>query len=292
MLDLQDPVDSVPGVGPARARVLAAAGVHTVGDLLLQLPLRYEDRSRLLPVARLRAGEPACVCVRVLSCRRTGPPGRRARVLAELEDDSGRLAAVWFNQPYVRDSLRPGTRVLLYGRPVSYRGRLQLVNPVHAAADAAGESLHLGRPVPVYRRIGPLGAGVLRRLIHALLEQLADRPVPLDRLLAGEGLPTRTAALRAIHRPETAAELAALSARTSPAYRRLALEEFVDYQVALGLLARQTRTERGRALAIEDDALERLTAPLPFRLTGAQRRCVSELLEGMRSPAPMHHQHA
>ena len=288
MLDLQDPVDSVPGVGPARARVLAAAGVHTVGDLLLQLPLRYEDRSRLLPVARLRAGEPACVCVRVLSCRRTGPPGRRARVLAELEDDSGRLAAVWFNQPYVRDSLRPGTRVLLYGRPVSYRGRLQLVNPVHAAADAAGESLHLGRPVPVYRRIGPLGAGVLRRLIHALLEQLADRPVPLDRLLAGEGLPTRTAALRAIHRPETAAELAALSARTSPAYRRLALEEFVDYQVALGLLARQTRTERGRALAIEDDALERLTAPLPFRLTGAQRRCVSELLEGMRSPAPMH----
>src|SRR5205823_1173510 len=110
------------GVGPRRAADLARAGLVTVEDLLYRFPIRYEDRSRLQPIASLKPGQTASIAGRVLACglRSTRRPGFKI-FEAAVDDGSGSLRAAWLNQPFLRDVFARGQRVVLYG-PVEMRG--------------------------------------------------------------------------------------------------------------------------------------------------------------------------
>ncbi len=111
-MDLQAPVQFVKGVGPQRAEALEKAGVRTTEDLLLHLPMRYEDRRRFVPVADLEPGMRVSVSGEVVVAGL-----RRARRMTlyevRLDDGTGKLKVLWFNQPYLRDVLEKGTRVVL-----------------------------------------------------------------------------------------------------------------------------------------------------------------------------------
>src|SRR5687767_6242306 len=114
MLDLATPVQFVKGVGPQRAAALAERGVKTYEDLLLHVPLRYEDRSRFAKIAELRPGMRVSVAgnVAVAGLRRA----RRITLFeVRIDDGSGRLKALWFNQPFLKDVLERGSRVVLFG---------------------------------------------------------------------------------------------------------------------------------------------------------------------------------
>ena len=114
MFDLRGPVQYVKGVGPQRAEALAKAGMRTVEDLLHYLPLRYEDRRQFARIADLRSGMKIAVAgtITVAGLRRA-----RRMTLYEirLDDGSGRLKALWFNQPFLRDTLLKGRRAVLFG---------------------------------------------------------------------------------------------------------------------------------------------------------------------------------
>src|SRR5687767_912892 len=114
MFDLSVPVQFVKGVGPQRAEALAKVGVRTVEDLLYHLPLRYEDRRRFACVADLRPGMKVAVAgtIAVAGLRRAR---RMSLYEVRLDDGSGRLKALWFNQPFLKDSLERGRRVVLFG---------------------------------------------------------------------------------------------------------------------------------------------------------------------------------
>lgn len=164
----------LPGIGPRKAELLSRLGLETLGQLLLHVPRRHEDRRRLVPLARVCAGGPmslhgtlAAVRERVLGGGRSVVEGR----LVDAADPSGRgLDVVWFNQPYLLDWLRPGLSLYLYGTVKARRGRLQLQAPEFELDTESEEtdglaSAHVQRIVPVY----PLTRGVHQRFLRALI---------------------------------------------------------------------------------------------------------------------------
>ena len=291
MFDLLAPVQFVKGIGPQRAAALVKAGVRTVEDLLFHLPMRYEDRRAFARIGELRAGMTACVSgtIAVAGLRRA----RRITLYeARLEDATGRIKALWFNQPFLADVLPRGRRVVLYGTVErdAYGGGLVLNSPQYEVIeDDDAPGVHTGRIVPVYEKLGPLTGKALRRTLAQVAESVpADLPDPLpEDVRESLGVIGRGQALREIHRPPADLDLARLEAARSPAHVRLILEEMFLFQLGLALRRRGRRTDKGVAFAITDRTREAVKRILPFHLTGAQKRVLREIAEDMKAPHPM-----
>ncbi|MDX1503472.1 MAG: ATP-dependent DNA helicase RecG [Thermoanaerobaculia bacterium] len=289
-LTAASPLTELKGVGPVRARRLAAAGYRSVGSLLRHLPLRYEDRRRLSRVADV-AGEGAhTLRGRVLDTRAVRVWRRGlSLVRGTLDDGSGRLPVVWFNRPYLAGQLDPESTYLLHG-PVRRRGeRLELVNPSCEAAEGA---VHAAAVVPVYPAIGELGPAFLRRLFDALLEgfdprrELAD-PLP-EELRRRYDLPPLGEAVAALHRPGERADGEALNRRATAAHHRLVYGELLEMQLELGLRRRRVgERPKPHRYRLDAGVRRRLAGLAPFRLTGAQERVIGEILADLESPRPM-----
>src|SRR5438552_6398619 len=152
----------VKGVGPQRAGQLARKGLRTVEDALFFIPLRHEDRTRLTPLSSLVPGgtfTTSGVVVRVVS----PPPGRRRAPLSVmLRDASGLANVVWFNARFLARQLKPGQRLILFGRVTRYRGAIVLQHPEWEIVEAGDdERIHTGRVVPVYSSTEGLNQRVL-----------------------------------------------------------------------------------------------------------------------------------
>jgi ATP-dependent DNA helicase RecG len=220
------------GVGPRRAERFHEAGLATVEDLLYVLPFRYEDRRAFALVRALAPGGPeTTLAIRVAGSRliRTRRPGFTI-FEARLEDESGSVRAVWYNQPYLERLFVEGRRAVIFGRASldRYGREVILENPDYEFLEADdAEGIHTGRIVPVYRKLADLSSRMQRNLIHRALEQL-DAPFPgpvPDAIAARHGLLDRVRALREIHFPPPDARLAELAGRATPAQRTLAFEE-------------------------------------------------------------------
>ena len=175
-MDLDTPVQYVKGIGPARAAALEKAGARTVLDLLFHLPLRYEDRRAFAKISALRPGMRVSVAGEIVAAGL-----RRARRMTlyevRVEDGSGRLKALWFNQPYLRDTLVKGKRVVLFGtvEPDAYASRqLMMASPEAELIGPEDEGVHTGRLVPVYEKLGPLTGKALRRILARVVAELPE----------------------------------------------------------------------------------------------------------------------
>ncbi len=285
---LLEAVTSVPGIGPARAAMLARAGIETVEDLLLYLPFRYEDRSTVVAVSQVVVGRTCTLKVVVERLRRVGR-GRGGRVEATVSDDSGTIRVVWFRQPYIADSLHKGDVVWLFGKVGEHDDKPQLANPVFERAERQA-GLHVGRLVPIYRRIGSLKQGMLRRIMAAAFERVTSAPESLPaQTRKALRLLDRYEALRAIHFPPDDADVEAYNAGRSAAHQRLVCEEFLAFQTALQLQRPGVGARaRGEAKLFDQGTVDAVLRALPFVLTDGQQGAVAEILADMRSAAPMH----
>jgi ATP-dependent DNA helicase RecG len=292
-VDLPASVQYVKGVGPQRAEALAELGIRTVEDLLHHFPMRYEDRRRFARIGDLRPGMKVSVAGRIAAAglRRT----RRITLYEiRLDDDSNRrLKAVWFNQPFLKDVLPTGARVVLYGlvEADAYAGSLAMASPQYEVFDDEdAPGLHTGRVVPVYEKLGPLTGKVLRRILTTLGQEIPDDlddPLPAE-VRARLGVGGRGAALRQIHVPDAAADVDVLNRARSPAHLRLILEEFFLFQIGLAARRREVRgAGKGIAFAVTKGTREAVKKILPFPLTAAQKRVVREIADDMQSPHPM-----
>ena len=274
----------LPGVGRTTADRARALGIRTVGDLLEHLPARYEDFDEgARPVAGLVAGEEATVRVRLdaIAVQRTRRRNLRI-VRARVHDDSGRMAALWFNQQHLARILHPGDELLLRGR-VSEDGRREMAVRSHEVLGGpASEGVHTQGLVPVYPATEQLPPRRIRELVDLArpLARAAPERLPAwirERLwIAGAA-----DALVAAHFPRSRGE-----ARLGR--RRLVLEELIVLQ--LGLLAVRRREERTRAappLRGTGESSGALLQSLPFDLTGEQRRAVREIGRDLARPRPM-----
>lgn len=299
-LELGSPVGEVRGVGPVLARTLAAAGIHNVADLLAVLPTRYEDRyqtralGELVPDQRPVTVSGTVVTSRLRRTRRGGP----TLVETEVTDETGSLAAVWFNQPYLVRSMLPGRRLWLYGS-VQERQRgygLEMVSPELEFAGEDDDLCHMGRAIPIYRRVGSLSPRRWRALVARILDLVQiDEDDLVSWFPTGVSLPSRREALLQLHRPGSlpsasckhAAEPPLHPAAETPAYRRLVLEELLALVTALELERQRRRLLQAPRVKINAAIREHARKMLPFSLTRGQRRVVAEVIADLRRGPPM-----
>ncbi|RPJ82631.1 MAG: hypothetical protein EHM18_15450, partial [Acidobacteria bacterium] len=201
MMRLDSPIQYVKGVGPRRAAMLEKAGLRTAEDLLKYRPFRYEDRTRFRQIKDLEPDQEAVIRAEVLVTGFYTTPMKRVRIFEILVGDgTGSLQVKFFNQVYLNKVLHKGQQVILFGTPKAdaYSVGLNLLNPDFEILDAAGDhSIHTGRIVPVYRRIGQLTTKTLRQIIFSLVQELPEVEDPLpDSLLEKYGFPDRRTSLR------------------------------------------------------------------------------------------------
>jgi ATP-dependent DNA helicase RecG len=295
MLELTTPLRYVKGIGPRRAAELEDHGLRCVEDLLLHLPFRYEDRSRFWPIAGLEPGIKATVRARVV----TGTL-RRTRVRgftifeALVEDGSGTIRAIFFNQPYLRTLLAPGREVVLHGQAELARfGRRSLVLQApqfEVLGDDDRETIHTGRVVPIYHRLPGLSSRAIRRLVHGVLEAL-PQPLP-DPLPAGlgsaRGFPPRHRCFADVHFPPESLDPVQLLGERTPVLERLIFEEFFFLQLGFALSRRQDEAlPRRPPLRVDEGIRSRLRAALPYHLTAAQKRVLKEIADDLMSGRSM-----
>ena len=284
------PLRFLRGVGPRRADRLAEAGLATVGDLLMQPPIRYEDRRAIVPVSSIdRPGAFAVrgkfSDIRLVRTRRRGFVILRAR----LDDGSATLPVTWFNQPYLKARLEAGGEWLLYGivKGVDW-GLWEMTNP---SCEAAGEAGRTGRLVPVHSRVAGLSPLGVSRLVEPALEKLRERPAddPIPETLRRRyAMPELTPALFALHAPAADADLAALNEYRTAAHARLVYGELLDFQLRLAAIRERTvAAEKLHRFRFDETTRGVLKAMLPFPLTGAQRRALKEITDDLKSPRPM-----
>src|SRR3954471_4446319 len=290
---LQTSLQYLKGVGPRKAADFARANLHTIEDLLYRFPLRYEDRSRLRPIASLKEGETVSISAEIVQCglRATRRPGFRI-FEALVRDASGSARVSWFNSSFLQDQLHARDHIVLYGtlERNPYAG-LQFTNPDFEVIEADdADTLHTGRIVPVYERARSITPKMQRRLVADALSRVPadlDDPLPLD-VRARHGFPDRKAALEQVHFPPAGTPIDALNAYQTPAQRRLVFEEFFRFQVGLLLRKRESEAERKALVTRVDDRIrDALRAVLPFRLTPGQRAALKEIGDDMQRPCPM-----
>ena len=292
---LQTSLQFLKGVGPRRATELDSAGLHTLEDLLLRLPIRYEDRARFQPIGGVRPGETVSVEGEVLS---GGVRSTRRRGFSVFEmllgDPSGQIRVTFLNQPFLKDVFGVHQRAIVFGK-VERRptGGLQFTNPHYelVGENPDGDDLiHMGRIVPVYERIGKLTPKMLRRIVHTALQRLPDgldEPLP-DSVRNERNFPDRRVALEAVHFPPNNESLDELNLFRTSAQHRLIFEEFFLFQVGLALRRAETDTRRKPQRVTVDNRIRKAAlAVLPFRLTDDQKDALKEIVTDLQRPQAM-----
>ncbi len=299
-------VRRIKGVGSRRGDVLAAVGIKSVFDLLTHYPRDHEDRTREGMIDSIQSGDKLTVTGEItkVQSRRTGPGGRKTLVEAKLDDGTGVLTVVFFNQPWRKSQLTVGEQAAMFGT-VAYRGKLQMTNP---KVDLIGNTGNIGNTTGVIVSVYPQSPKVdlmspeITRLVSEALRRCEDRgiadPMPSE-LRQRLGLLDRHTALRQFHKLETLAQ-------KPPALRRLQFDELMRMM----LLLRRDRLEREKeelgiphslggdpgepadlaSTASTTDAYlwSRFTEQLSFRLTAAQQNAIADIESDMSNSRPMH----
>jgi ATP-dependent DNA helicase RecG len=291
-------VQFLKGVGPVRAELLASRGIRTVEDLLYYTPFRYEDRTRLTRIRDLVPGQTTTVFARVLTCglMRT----RSGMYIYDLaaSDSTGMLRCKWFNAVYLEKNkvFHSGQQVFFYGKVDRDRygtGTMEIIQPqfeiLPEEEAEGGNSLEMGRVVPIYESMASLGPRVLRRLMWSALEGV-DGQIP-DRLPATvvqkNRLLDRATAVRQTHFPPGEPDLDKLCAFRTPAQVRLIFEEFFSVGAGLALKRRKAKSLAGVEFRVKDSARQAIRKILPFHPTSAQKRVLKEIVDDMCSVRPM-----
>lgn len=283
--DWSQPVRFVRGVGEQRAAQLARLDIHTVRDLLLTLPRRYEDRRLLQPLNRLVGGEWTAVQVTVARTRWAQPRFGKGYLEATVSDASSLAVCRWFNARYLEDLLAPGVKINLFGRVSVRRGVVMFEHPeIEIIREDEDESLHVGRITPVYPLTENLGQRTMRRIVAAALESFVPNlsETLSETTRARWKLMGLQQALRTAHFPDA-------DDQTLRARERLVFEEFLCMQLILAARKYQAdHVTKGRALIPNGALRERFIQSLPFQLTGAQRAALEEIRADMARARPMH----
>ncbi len=281
------PVTVLRGVGPRLAAILANYGIHTVADLLFHLPLRYQDRTRLTPIAGLMPGVEAVIEGEVLGVRVEF--GRRRSLACSLADASGILTLRFFHFSRAQQRLlEEAGRLRCYGEARRGRSGLEMFHPECRPIEAEAVTPAEESLTPVYPSTEGIHQASWRKLSAQALALLGEGALP--ELLPGGLLPGDmpiAEAIRFLHRPPPDAPTALLMAGEHPYQRRLAAEELLAHHLSLLRLRDRARRHAAPALAGDPALAKRFLAALPFSPTAAQQRVSAEILMDLLRGVPM-----
>jgi ATP-dependent DNA helicase RecG len=277
---LEAPIASLRYVSGTRLSEFKKLGIHTVRDLLSFYPFRYNDFSQVVSIACAPIGVRSCVQGTVDEVDVRSTRNRCRIVEISLIDDSGVMKAVWFNQPWIAQTLKKGTRVFLQGTVDHAFGFRQMSSPLYSiiSDEMLAQSI-----IPVYHATASLTTAWIMRIQREACHIAADCIDPLPvRLRMRNNLIARGRALVAVHAPRSKAQIAA-------AQDRLRYEELFFLQLYMAYRRNiEDHEHQGKAQQCSDDTLARYYATLPFVLTSDQREALEEIRIDMASTRSMH----
>ncbi|WP_107331250.1 ATP-dependent DNA helicase RecG [Metapseudomonas otitidis] len=285
----QVPVTALKGVGEALAEKLARVGLENLQDILFHLPLRYQDRTRVVPIGALRPGQDA-----VIEGQVTGADvvmGKRRSLLVRLHDGSGSLSLRFYHFSNAqRDGLKRGTQLRCYGEVRPGASGLEIYHPEYRALNGDEPPPVEQTLTPIYPTTEGLTQQRLRNLSQLALARLGPHSLPdwlPDELARDYRLGPLDEAIRYLHRPPPDADLEELAEGRHWAQHRLAFEELLTHQLSLQRLREQQRAQAAPQLSPAKDLPRRYLANLGFQPTGAQQRVAAEIAYDLAQPEPM-----
>ncbi|HSX29673.1 MAG TPA: ATP-dependent DNA helicase RecG [Candidatus Saccharimonadales bacterium] len=268
----------IKGVGSELAKKFASLGVHTIDELLLYIPRRYEDYSVITPIRKLRPGP---ISIRAVIKQATGRYVRRGMHITEAvaSDDTDSVRLVWFNQPYRAPALKPGQEYFISGNYELSRQRFAIMNP---SAELVSEfPVNTARIVPVYRETKGLTSNQIRRVMRGIVPAMQSLPETLPEwLINSRKLLPYADAVMGMHFPDTATTLA-------HAKERLGFEEVFELTLASLLNKYELLKDTALAIPFNRQLAQTFVAHLPFTLTDAQRKVVWQIYQDMERTQPM-----
>jgi len=277
------------GVGPKRVALFERLGIQTIRDLLYYVPLRYEDRSDFFPIAKLRVGVQRTVAGKVLTSGVRKLKKNLSVLKVAIDDGTGIIYAVWFNQPFLEDQFKVGIKVVVSGKVQLYGKELQISSQSYEILRSkdeeseAEELIHTGRIVPFY----PLTQNISQRRIRRMVKNALDNCLDKIKDMLNQDTKNKyklidiKQALLSIHFPKTLED-------KDSAYRRIVFDEFLLLQFGI-LLKRASISEPQLGIKHQNKGkmLTQFLKTLPFKLTDAQRRVIDEINHDMTSEKQM-----
>ncbi|WP_090240737.1 ATP-dependent DNA helicase RecG [Pseudomonas guineae] len=282
-------VTALKGVGAALAEKLGKVGLETLQDVLFHLPLRYQDRTRIVPIGALRPGQDAVVEGIVAGADVV--MGRRRSLLVRLQDGSGTLSLRFYHFSQAqKEGLKRGTQVRCYGEVRPGSSGLEIYHPEYRALSGS-ESIAVEQTLtPIYPTTEGLTQQRLRQLSEQALARLGPHSLPdwLPPELADDyQLSPLDQAIRYLHRPPPDADLEELAEGRHWAQHRLAFEELLTHQLSLQRLRESVRAQQAPALPMAKNLPQQYLANLGFAPTGAQQRVGAEIAYDLSQSEPM-----
>ena len=284
------PVSQLKGVGPKIHEHLARLGIHTLQDLLLHLPLRYQDRTRVLPIRSVKIGDSVLIEGYVTQARiiRT----RRSQLLCRLQDKtSGILLRFFhFNAAQLKTFQQTSLRIRCFGEIHQGSSCLEMIHPEYQLFEEDSPPPLSHSLTPVYPLVKGLSQSLLRKLMQqalTLLQQVHFLPDELpEEIMTSLQFVTLEEALIYIHQPPVDADTEALMLGKHPMQQRLVFEELLAHHSYLARLKLHHQHQRAHSLA-NDKTPDEWISTLPFSLTTAQKRVWKEIKSDLKNPYPM-----
>ncbi|MFC6670439.1 ATP-dependent DNA helicase RecG [Marinobacterium aestuariivivens] len=277
------------GVGAALELKLERLGIRTLQDLMFHLPLRYQDRTRVVPIGSLRPGDEAVIAGEVKVADLV--QGRRRALLCRIQDGSGLISLRFFHfSAAQKNQLRPGVRLRCFGEARPGPAGLEMVHPEYRRIDGDAAVTVDDSLTPIYPTTEGLHQTRLRSLVTLALQSLQSGALPdllPETLRTQWGLPGLEESIRYLHQPPVDADQELLLAGRHPAQRRLAFEELLAHHLSLLKLRHQAQHQGAPVLRYRGELIRPFLEALPFPLTGAQKRVCNEVARDMAKPVPM-----
>ncbi len=277
MFDLSTPIEKLYLVGPARAKLLKNLGIQTLSDLLFYFPRAHSDLSKFTNIADLKLGESGNIKGRILEIKSFRTKVRRFTLThALVEDDTGSILCVWFNQPFLAKTLKPHEEFIFSGKVGANKNKLQMQNPVYEPVKA--EQVHTARLVPMYPLTANLTQKQLRMIIKTYLDKVQIPEFLPTSIINSEKLLPLNDAVQSFHFPDNYAEL-------KKAQERLAFDEIFQTQIRVLQSKRLREKIPGIRIQSPEDLKNKINS-LPFSLTNGQKEALDEILSDFNKPFP------
>ena len=285
------PVTDVSGIGPKQAEKLAKLSIFSIQDLLLHLPFRYEDRTRVTPISECRPG--MLVVIEGVIQQTRIIPARRRMMVCMVSDGEAFIQLRFFNFfQNMQRHLASGQRVRCFGEIRGGQQGLEIIHPEYQLINSNNAINKTETLTPVYPTTEGVGQALIRRWTDSALGMLSRyeiqelfQPLQLAQLNVAQLNLNET--LQFLHRPPADSAIEKLNEGSHPAQQRLIVEELLAHQVSLLQLRKQTRQLDGYAIPCSGQHLKPLLDQLPFSPTGAQQRVYQEICADLAQPTPM-----
>lgn len=281
-MKLSSAVSELPLVGPYYQKKLQKLGIKTISDLIHHVPHRYIDFSKIVPISKTRQSDVLTVKGKVKSIKNQYTRTVRKIQIAEVEDNTGTILAIWFNQPYLINTLREGDLISLSGKIDWFGRKIAFISPEYEK-NVSGKGLHTGRLVPIYPETAGLSSKWLRGRIKDAIIGISDS---IDELLPNEVLNKYNLAgfkesFYFIHFPENLDQ--AYEGR-----KRLSFNELLFLQIAsIGRKLDWQKNESVYKLSIDKKEIEKFINKLDFHLTSSQKKVIGEIINDLSQKYPM-----